>query len=142
MTSYKIKIEKDGWECFNGFLGSIEFENGVSVKEVSEQDANRIGSNITITRLDKGTQVGSSVIMSEVMSKKIETEPKIVEKPEPKVPFNPKYSKQSLEETANLEGIKAIREIANEFGVKGVQISYLISEIMKKQREEFDRVNG
>lgn len=44
----KIRIVQAGYESFTGLLGDVKFEGGVSVRDVSEQQAAYIGSMFLI----------------------------------------------------------------------------------------------
>jgi hypothetical protein len=49
----KVKITEPGWAGYTGPLGMSEFVNGVSVDHVSESEALRLGSIMSIHALDK-----------------------------------------------------------------------------------------
>lgn len=133
----KIRIAVPGYEAFDGFLGTLEFKGGVSVREATDMEIRRIGANIRIETVDGSEQIGPSVNMVKNMgvSAKVEVALKreseiVTETAEKEV----KYTQEQLEEIADKGGIKAIRKIANEFGVKGVAINELITEILVAQK--------
>lgn len=49
----KIRIVQAGYETFTGLLGDVKFEGGVSVREVSEQQAAYVGAMFVIAREDE-----------------------------------------------------------------------------------------
>lgn len=53
----KIRIVQAGYETFTGLLGDVKFEGGVSVRDVSEQQAAYVGAMFIIAR--DGEEVGS-----------------------------------------------------------------------------------
>lgn len=129
-----VRIAAPGWEGYSDLLGGVPFKDGVSERPLTPQEMARIGASIKLVKVDSDEQVGASTIMAcsrnisaevvPALKKASEATPKEVE---------PKYSKDRLEEIASEGGIKAIREIAKEFDVKGVEISKMIDEIMKVQ---------
>lgn len=146
----KIKIDVIGWDAFTGNLGTVPFENGVSTRDVTQLEMNRLGANLKIVSLDTDLQVGISTLKNghveaPIMAEPIRTaeltlpekevvEETVVEKIETeKENDTPKITKEDLEVIADKAGIKGIREIANKFDVKGVQISQLIEGILAAQ---------
>ena len=130
-----IKIDVPGYEHFTSLFCMVPFKNGVSERPVTEQEALRIGSIIKTVRLDTDEQLGASTVMANTRHMSAEVVPlrlSLAEvKEEPEVEL--KYTKDQLEEIASEGGIKAVREIAKEFDVKGVEISKMIDDIMKVQ---------
>lgn len=134
----RIKIDVAGWDHFNGHLGTIEFENGISKRELTQQEMHRLGANLKIVRVDNNEQVGASVIMANIGHVSAELTPALptlaeqkeaAQNEEPEL----KYTRAVLNEIADKQGIKGIRKIAAEYGVKGVQISAMIDEIIEAQ---------
>lgn len=132
---FKVRIDVPGYEYFNGSLGVVPFENGVSARPVTEKEAARLGAALRIVREDTSEQLGASVTMvsSRRLSAEIETPIIPVEKIKRNKEVDIKYSRDTLEEIASEGGIKAIRDIAKEFDVKGVEISKIIDDVMAKQ---------
>ena len=44
----KIRIVQTGYETFTGLLGDVKFEDGVSIADVSEQQAAYVGSMFVV----------------------------------------------------------------------------------------------
>lgn len=142
----KIRITVPGWDSFSGLFGTVEFENGVSVRDVTEQEALRIGANLNVVRIDTDEQVGAAAVdNSKIEAPTIEDADRTHEKPKPKETKvvnvvkeekedeTPSFTKEQLELIADKKGIKGIREIAAMFDVKGVQIAQLIEGILQAQ---------
>lgn len=128
-----VKIDKEGWEAFTGSLGPVPFKNGVSERPLTEQEIGRIGASIRLVKVDSDEQVGPAVVM--VDARNVSAEVKVAlqtSEEEPEV-VELKYDREKLEEIASEGGIKAVREIAKEFDVKGVEISKMIEDILKAQ---------
>lgn len=54
-----IKITQPGWETYNSDLGTVQFENGRSVTEVSRMEALRLGAFVTVQECDAdGNELG------------------------------------------------------------------------------------
>jgi hypothetical protein len=43
---HKVRIDQIGWDSYTGLLGMVPFENGVSTRPVTDQEALRIGAII------------------------------------------------------------------------------------------------
>lgn len=133
---FKVRIDRDGWESFTGQLGTVEFKDGVSVRPLTEREVQFLGASIRIVRADTDEQVGVGVTVKEGRKHSAKVvEPLKTETEEQKEAPVLKYDRDKLDEIASEGGIKAIREVANEFGVKGVQISSMIEDILKAQTE-------
>jgi hypothetical protein len=132
----QIRIDVAGWEAFNGFLGTVEFENGISVSEVTEMDIRRIGANIRIVEVESNEQIGPSttIVNSRHVSAQLEVALRTEqEEQEDQDTTEKKYTEESLTQMADHGGIKAIRTIAAEYGIRGVSIQELIKEILEAQ---------
>lgn len=131
---FKVRIDVPGWESYSDLFCMVPFENGVSTRPVTDQEALRIGAIIKCVRVDNDEQLGAATVMAESKNVSAAIVPELAkasDKPETEIVL--KYSKDKLEEIASEGGIKAIREVAKEFDVKGVEISKIIDEIMKVQ---------
>lgn len=133
----KVRIDVPGYEAFDGFLGTLEFKGGVSVRPATDREVKQIGANIRIVGDNSDEQVGPSVVMvgsrhvSAVVEAALETEQ---EQPEVEV-SDGTYSEEDLMKIGEDGGIKAVRAIANEYGIKGVAIADLITEILAAQKK-------
>ena len=129
----KVRINVPGWEKFDGLLGMVPFENGVSTRELTKDEIMRIGANIAIVKVDSDEQVGAAVTManSRNVSAEVKAASPTLAEEQPKVEL--KYDRDKLLEIASEGGIKAIREIAKEFDVRGVEISKMIDDIIQAQ---------
>lgn len=132
----KIKIDVPGWELFTGYLGTVDFVNGVSTREVSPTEVRVIGANIRVVEVDSDEQVGpaTSMVNARHVSATVEAALE-TESAEPEVEVEGKYNEDNLNAMADKGGIKALREVAKEFGVKGVSIQELIKEILEAQKK-------
>jgi hypothetical protein len=130
----KVRIDAPGWEGFSDLLGGVPFKNGVSERELTPQEVLRLGACIRLVKVENDEQVGASTVMasSRNVSASVE-EPLQKASTDQRPEVEPKYSRDKLEEIASEGGIKAIREVAKEFDVKGVEINKMIDEVMKVQ---------
>jgi hypothetical protein len=137
---FKVKIDMVGFDSFSDLMMGIPFENGISARVVTPDEADRLGASVRLVKVDSDEQVGAGTVMAKARLDKVEAP---VAVPAPKAPEEPvvpvtevKYTRESLEELAESGGIKAVRKVADEFGVKGVQITALIDGILLAQVEE------
>jgi hypothetical protein len=134
----KIKIDVPGWEAFNGYMGTLEFANGVSVRDATAMEVMRLGANIRITEVGSDEQVGPATTMvdanhvSAVVETTLQTESD--EQAADTTKDEDGYTEEQLNEVADSGGIKALREIADTFGVKGVAVASLVKGILEAQK--------
>lgn len=129
-----VKIDQIGWDSYTGQLGMVPFENGISTRPLTDHEMTRLGASIKLVKVGSDEQVGAATTMANSRHLSAEVETAIIPTEEkPEVVVELKYTKDQLEEIASEGGIKAIREIAKEFDVKGVEISKMIDEIMQVQ---------
>jgi hypothetical protein len=123
----KIKIVMPGWAGFTGYLGMTEFADGVSVHDVGKIEAQRLASCVSIETMDgHNPSAAQEIIDSRSVALPLATTP-AAEKPDESAVMAMTYTPAELGEIADKGGIKAIREIADKFGVKGKSISEIIS---------------
>ncbi|MBO6507502.1 MAG: hypothetical protein JJ979_03285 [Roseibium sp.] len=150
-----LKITAKGFAKYSGFLGPVEFKDGVSVEPVPALIATRIGGTMQVAEVDENgkeiTQagpaaaiVGGATIQAEVRKplervseEEIEKERKAAAKKAEEaerlkqvVKF---YSEEELAVVADKEGLKGLRAIAEPYGVRGRAINELIEEILEAQ---------
>lgn len=129
----KIRLVGPGWTDFTGYFGVVEFKEGVSVREVSDIEIKRLAALTRIESVETGEDPG---IAAQMLKGRDEPMPVLQsERGEgdaaPEEPKKvPRYTREELEAIADKGGIKAVREIADEFGVKGRSITELITELM------------
>lgn len=131
----RVRIDVPGWDGFTGALGGVPFTDGISDRPLTPQEIARIGANMRIVKLDGDGQVGPGMDMIAAESRPapiLNARPEEA-KPEP-TPVVLEYDRERLEKLAEDGGIKAVREVATKFGVKGVQISQLIDGILEAQK--------
>jgi len=132
----KIKIDVAGWESFDGYMGTLEFKQGVSVREATPMEIARLGANIRITKVGSDEQIGPSTTM--VDTRHVSAVVEVALERESDEPTSEDatggYTEDSLNEIADAGGIKALRKVAAEFGVKGVSIADMVKEILEAQK--------
>lgn len=143
----KLKIVEPGWEGFNGTLGVVQFADGVSVGDVSRVEVNIISGNIRVVDFEDDSSVGALELDADVQNKpcfsqNLQTLEEILAGAPAPVAAAPvavvektekQYTQAELEKIADKSGIAGLREIGDEFGVKGTSISGLIEAILGKQ---------
>lgn len=133
-----IKLVEKGYEHFTGDIGGILFVDGVSEESLSNIEVNRIGAAMRIESIE-GNQLGITAQLAEMGSVGItdESDKRPMQEPtrEAKVHVldeeGKPYTKESLEQIADRKGIAGLREVAEKFGVKGVSIAGIISQILE-----------
>lgn len=160
----KVRIVEPALNTYTGVLYRISFTNGVSDRELTEQEVSIIGAAMRVQSLE-GEQVGAGVDQinakamtmdrAKVKNAKAEIdaadqaagESKTAVKdtakstPEPEIEKAPSrhYTREELERIADQPGIdggiSGLRAIAAPMGVKGRSINELIREILAAQGE-------
>lgn len=68
----KIRILTPGFEHFTGLFGTVDFEDGVSVDEVSKAEASRLGTILSIEDADTGVNPSVTQLMVDLHNKNTE----------------------------------------------------------------------
>jgi hypothetical protein len=118
-----VRIDQQGWDFYDGLLGMVPFKNGISTRPLTDQEMSQLGASIKLVKVENDEQVGASVTMVDSRRVSAEVAPLLPTVKEDEKKVEVKYSKDKLEEIASEGGIKAIREVAKEFDVKGVEIN-------------------
>jgi hypothetical protein len=140
----KLKITQAGNQTYTGYLGTTEFDNGVSVDDVSQREALRLGAILSVEFVN-GDSASPADKMREGLKQpadeKFLTEQNTA--PAPAAPIQPAvepafeikglHTRQSLEELADKGGINALRAVGNLLGVKNSKIQGLMDEIIAEQ---------
>jgi len=149
----KLRLTQPGFETFTGQMGTVFFENGLTVGDVKAIDAVRIaaqflcewenGNTASVTQsiLDHAhTTVGdlpAEQNADQAIAEQARQAGAIAERapaaPAEAVSF---YTEAELAEIADKKGIKGLREIAEPLGIKGNSIKELITAILRGPRIE------
>lgn len=49
----RVKITQKGWETYSSDIGGVQFENGVSVSDISRSEAMALGAFVSIVEIDE-----------------------------------------------------------------------------------------
>lgn len=132
----KLKLLQPGYESFTGLFGVTMFENGVSVGDVPLREARNIAISI-LTQYEDGSDpnpaqgvLNNMNLEAQVVApNSFETHVEIGNKQAPAL--LPVVTREELEGIADKGGIKALRETASTYGVKGTSIAEIINEILE-----------
>lgn len=135
-----IILKERGFEKFNGLFGTIEFKDGRSVEPVSAMEAQRFGAitrcetedgvnpSPTQRMLDERDTKASTARDTRQMTEEESQVSKSKSAPAPKAQYD--FTRESLESEADKNGIKGLRAIAAQYGVKGKAVGEIIDEMM------------
>lgn len=139
----RVRLAEPGWAGYNGFVGTVLFENGISVDLVSFREQQILGGIMRLESADEnetGTQLGPAAEL--LRSRDIDADHERVAATAQGVPVGEhgeirlaveRYTREELEEIADRRGITGLRDIAAPYGVKGRSITELINEILQAQ---------
>lgn len=124
----KIKITQPGWEGFTGYFGPVEFKDGLSTYDVSKSEAQLVAA-LVATETEEGTDpsVAQQIIDMQGVPAPVET---VVSVEDTQKQDIQRYTAEELAEIADKQGIKGLRAIGDQLGVKGNSIAELISKIL------------
>lgn len=129
----KLKLVQPGYENMTGYLGMTLFQDGLSVNDVPLREARNLGMAIKV-EFEDGTDPNPAQNLLDSMhieAGTVEAPLAGSENESPKASVT--YTQESLEAIADKEGIKGVRAVAEQFGVKGTSIAELIREILEAQ---------
>lgn len=139
----KIKLIEQGYDSFNGYFGTVLFENGVSVSDVSDAEARFFASILQVRCMDDSDPGANSqyqnALLMEAKSVTMPTQAELDKLARDSQPQEVKeesvvgYTREQLEEIADKSGINGLREIGDMLNVKGTSIAKLINAILSAQ---------
>jgi len=136
-----VILTDKGWEGFTGLFGRHEFHNGRSIENLSSPDAALLaaitpvvtdeGANPSIVQhvVDNRDAEAPVVKPAQSIAKQTDKQ-KVAEKAAQKVSQLSSITREQLEQVADKQGLKGLREVAAEYGVKANSISDLIEKIL------------
>lgn len=139
--SKKVRLLQAGYEDFTGQLGRNHFEGGVSVEPLLPIHAHFIGAAMD-AEYEDGTPINPALSYAISMAATPqEAEARAQEKADDLAAADAAavgaikavYTREQLEEIADKRGIKGLREIGDELGVKANSVTALIDDILKAQ---------
>lgn len=131
----KLRIIEKGWETYTAALGSVQFENGVSVGDVTLQEARHLAGNLSIIDVATGLNPSATQHMVDTyndsaVAEVVQVVAQVVEAV--KAVSGVVHTFESLSAIANEKGIKGLREVAPE-GASARSIKDMIDAILNKQ---------
>ena len=129
----KIKITQAGWAGYTGFLGQVEFADGISIDEVSRADASQLASIVSVEDAATGRNPSDAQRILDNADVAAVVEQRQSQGEQATVVSAAKRTKAELEALADTGGIKAVREVADPLGLKGNSIAELIEKILQTQ---------
>lgn len=123
----KLKLKQAGYTEMNGYMGIVEFKDGLSVGDVHPRDARNIAISIQCEWED-GSSPNPAQNLLDSMNVRAGEESKVKKESAPVE--KPKFVREELEAIADKGGIKALRAVAEPYGVKGVSIVELIDDLL------------
>lgn len=129
----KIKLVEPGWETFSEYLGFTLFKDGESVEDVSSAEAARLASIVRIETLEGRDPSPAQMILdnwSGPMSVATTDTADAAKAASPAAPAK-SWTKQELSAIADEKGIRGLREIGDDLGLKGTGIADLIVKIVE-----------
>jgi len=151
----KIRLTAPGFEHYDGQMGVLFFEDGLSITDCSHLDATRIAAvigaewedgtpaNVSQIYLDH-RETGADMVPDGLTQHPIQ--PEVVVETQPLAPVvtlvttdkpveTPHYTEDELA-SIDSRGIAGLREIATPMGIKGTSIGSLISQILHALSEQ------
>lgn len=146
----KLKIIMAGMETYTGFVGMVEFENGISKTPVPQIISDRISGVITMMEIDEDGSEQQANPAARITSH-MDVEAPVIDASsrssdeelleerrrdainQLKAPTDRFYTLEELEGIAERSGIAGIREIANLWNVRDRSIPKLITEVLRAQ---------
>lgn len=136
----QIRLTQPGWESYTGSLATINFVDGVSVSHASQIEVERISALIAVETID-GDDPGVLAKRERFIAgipNPIVYDPEPVEPEAPVVVYD--FTRESLMEVADKEGITGLRVIADKYGIKSNSVVGLIDKLMALTGEVKDQL--
>ena len=139
-----VKIVAKGFETYNGIIEGVQFENGVSMESMSQASAERVGAFMKIENADPGQEgkpLGMGYRIADARTsgtapreplqwiKRTPTGKKKESVKKAKEVFYD-FTKADLEAAADKGGITELRQIADQYEVRGRSIADIVDNLM------------
>ncbi|MCJ8600994.1 hypothetical protein MWH03_00170 [Klebsiella pneumoniae] len=146
MKEAKVQILEPSLSGYTGVLCGAEFKNGISVRELSFIEQQRLCAVMRAVTIDGNNVSPAGMLVAG--SHKTASEARLEEKTAEPVTTLPRgqkaevsetaapapvYTREELEAVADAEGIKGLRVIGDTVAVRGKTIPALIDAILKAQ---------
>lgn len=135
----RIIITQPGWAGFTGLLGTVQFQDGISIEDLGRGDIQQIAAVVTVEEFKDGKATGFNPSIAQTIidhrTLRAEVVPARVAEPEPVKAPAKIYTEDELAAVADAKGIAGIRDIADDYGQKGKSIAELIGKILTAQAE-------
>lgn len=154
----KLKIVAAGWENYTGYLGMVDFTDGISVEKVSKLMASRVTSTVAMVEVDdegqehptgvahdlilSGAIVGAPEVLALATEEELKAERLAMKKSAKKDKIDKFYQLEELQVIADTSGLKGLREIGLIWEVRERSIPGLIEQIMIAQRDYQETLNA
>ena len=126
----KIKLVEPGWETFSDYLGFVLFKDGESVEDVSPAEAARLASIVRIETLEGRNPSPAQMILDNWSGPMSVATTDTADAAKVAAPAK-SWTKEKLSAIADEKGIKGLREIGDDLGLKGTGIADLIAKIVE-----------
>ena len=126
----KIKLVEPGWETFSDYLGFVLFKDGESVEDVSPAEAARLASIVRIETLEGRNPSPAQMILDNWSGPMIVATTDTADAAKAAAPVK-SWTQEELSAIADEKGIKGLREIGDDLGLKGTGIADLIAKIVE-----------
>ena len=129
----KIKLVEPGWETFSEHLGFTLFKDGESVEDVSPAEAARLASIVRIETLEGRNPSPAQMILDNWSGPMIVATTDTADAAKVALLAAPakSWTQEELSAIADEKGIKGLREIGDDLGLKGTGIADLIAKIVE-----------
>lgn len=138
-----IKLVEPGWETFSDYLGFTLFQDGVSVEQVSPNEAARLASIVRIETLDGQNPSPAQKILDNWSAPMgVATSLTADQLPQGPIVTGKSWTADELSAVADEKGIKGLREIADPLNIKGTGIADLIARIVEVTKAQVAPATG
>lgn len=160
---FKVKIVESAFDSFTGEMSGLKFVNGLSVRSLAQDEVAKIAGVLRVnlipvnsesdeettgtedtdtegtetgTEGTEGTEGTSAETDTETDTETTETDTENTGEEAKSVAGNTvfKYTREELEALADAQGISGLREVANQYNIKGKTINDLMDKLLKIQK--------
>lgn len=129
----KVRIVEPGWAGFSGYLGMVEFVDGVSAGDIGRGDAAALAALVAIEDLATDKSPSAAQLILDSNTHQMPVEAPVIAQAAPAPVIATTYTREQLEQIADKGGIKALRELAEPMGLKDNSIVQLIDKVLAHQ---------
>jgi hypothetical protein len=150
-----VKVVAKGWTGYTGLIGVVRFKNGISDEPLSRPMIDRLSAVVRMVECtSKGEEISGAGIAHRLVNDTAQRAPvrrslmrqseaakadeeakRLDKKPRKQASERRIHTEAELDEIIQKDGIKGLREVADQWGLKGRRLDELLANVISAQNK-------